>query len=229
MALAPATGPAAPFVEAGAMAFQALSPLVSVFHIRAGANEADKIVPTQNEIHQGLASVDQLLATSTSIPQLQGAIRTVEGWGADFMAFITSSAFTDGRASEQAANTLMPLINGTGGYEWPEMQGHWVTADKWGNPTNGGRIGSLSRKIQSLGGVAVPAQITQGGGGMYPTLNYQTPGGSYIPQGGYIPPTGPLSQIQPAGSYPSSVGGDSAGALPLLALGGLLLFGLRRR
>lgn len=203
-----------------------VSGLTSVLHIRAGANEADKIVPVQNEIHQGLAQVDQILQSSVSVPQLQDTFATVQQWGRDFLGFLTGPDFHDGRASAQAANTIMPMLDGTGNYTWPDMRGQIVNTDKWGNPTNGGRLGSLARRIMSLGGTAAPPQITQGGNGggsVIPTLQFQTPGSASLPQAGWLPPTSPLSQIQTAGFSIPEVGGSDY-TLPLLMAAGFLFF-----
>lgn len=180
-AAAPAAGPAAPLLLAASL----LPKILPAFKIRAGANEADAIVPTQEKLGRLLGDVDKEIpvANVARLQQLQSELSRI---AQEYLAFLTDPQFTDGRASVQSANAIMPMLDGTGGYTWPAMQGHPVSVDAWGNPTNGGRLGTIARRIAQLGGSMRPATVGQGAaGGIFPTL--QVPTASGIPQAGTLP------------------------------------------
>jgi hypothetical protein len=207
------TGVGAP-VGAALMAGQAI---LSQLGIRRGATEADAIVPAQNEIGARLKEINAGIPTA-SIPQLQAWYGELAATAQKFREFVDDPRFTDGRASQQAKNTLMPLIDGT------DATGNPCSVNAWGNPCNGGTIGTIIRQLLSLGGQVQPPQLTQGAG--VPTLQTPIPGLAYIPQSGYIPPTAPLSPIKSAGIMTISGPGGSSEMLPLLLAGalGLLFF-----
>lgn len=196
--------------------------------IGAGRTEADAIVPVQNAISngQGTGRLDEInrAINGATVPTLQAMAAETMALGRYFVEFITDPRFTDGRASEQAANTLMPLVDGTGNYSWPEMRGVPVELNEWGNPANGGTLGTIQRKIQSLGGVWQGSQLTQYSGP--PRLETWTPGTAYPPQAGSLPPVSPVKTFS---SYPTvgTVGSELATVqqyLPWLLAGAFLWF-----
>lgn len=149
--LAPAVGTALQ------SAMSIFATIANAFGIGSGRQEADIIVPVQNAIAARLNSIDMQVGHdamgTTDLTLLNNVYQELKQTGQYFLQFISDkSTFSDGRASQQAANTIMPLIDGTGNYVWPQMVGTPVTADQWGNPTNGGRMGAVARRIQSLGG-----------------------------------------------------------------------------
>jgi len=198
--------------------------ILDALHIGSGRTEADAIVPVQNAIDLRLQEINRGINTA-SIPQLQAWRDELIAMGAEFRRFVTDPRFTDGRASTQALDTIMPLIDGT------DSSGYPCQLNKWGNPCNGGTIGTIERRAYAMGGALAPPQITQGG--MGPTLQYQLPGLPYIPQSGFLPPVSPVSRTQNAGVI--TVAGSSAGLSTEMLLAGaaaVLFFGLasgRRR
>jgi hypothetical protein len=201
-----------------------------------GSREADVIVPIQNQAVAQLDQVTQALVRSPSVTGLQNLYRQVEKIGRDFAAFISDERFEDGRASEQAANTVMPYIDGTCGYSWPPpMRATQRNCLRWGDGTPGGvgtdgMLGAISRAILRQGGTLPPPLLTQGYGAGYAVL---APGGSqsypWIPQSGTIPNISPLPSIRPSPVPVVSAGmGDML--LPVVLLGGaaFMLFQKRR-
>jgi hypothetical protein len=207
------TGVGAP-VGAALLAGQAI---LSGIGIRSGANEADAIVPAQNAIGARLKEINAGIGTA-SIPTLQAWFNELQATAAEFRKFVTDPRFTDGRASTQALNTLMPLIDGT------DASGYPCELNAWGNPCNGGTIGTIQRQLYTMGSNIGPPMLTQGAGSMGASLQYQLPGLPYLPQSGTIPPTSPYSTIRAAGIgvVPSSMGAGDL--LPLALLGGLAVW-----
>lgn len=205
-----ASGPAAPVVAAIGLALSLFPVLLA--KIGRGRAEADTIVPVQNAVGQQLAAINQAIDTS-SISALQDLHRDTEQIGANFEHFVKDPSFTDGRASMQALDTIMPLIDGT------DSHGIQVRSDR-------GTLGSIERRILALGGTIPAPTLTQGYGTNLPTLRTQTQNYPYIPQSGTIPPNAPLSPIRasmlPAVSSASEV-------LPLAAVALLALVAFRRR
>lgn len=120
--------------------------------IRAGAREANQIVPVQNQVGDLLAQVNQRIQDpATTVEELQAMRQTVIDAGDAFNQFTRQSTFTDGRASRQARLTIFPLLDGTDG------DGNRVSVDAWNNPVNGGTIGSIDRAIAERGGSLAPA------------------------------------------------------------------------
>jgi hypothetical protein len=189
--------------------------VVILGQIGQGRREADAIVPVQNAIGDRLAEINRAIPAA-SIPQLQGWHTELINTAAEFRRFVADPRFTDGRASHQALETLMPLIDGT------DASGYPCELNAWGNPCNGGTLGTVERQIISLGGIVQPPQITQGSG-MGPTLQSPLPGLPYLPQSGYIAPTSPLSTIRSAGVI--TVGGPTDNTTILAAGAAVLLIG----
>jgi hypothetical protein len=213
--------PVAAALEAGAM-------LLHLFSIGQGRNEADAIVPVQNGITERLGTIDKAIGHdamgTTSIPLLQAVLSELVNTAHQFLAFLRDPRFVDGRASGQAANTMLPIIDGTGDYGLHAQGGHLVEVDAWGNPTNGGRVGAVQRRIRQLGGTLAYPQLTQGGG--VPSLSIWLPGEHQIPQAGTLPPVSPYSSVKFQGI--EEIGGGASG-FPLMAGLGILAFLLLRR
>lgn len=210
-AAAAGSGPLAPIVMAVSLIGSMIP--IALSQIGKGRREADIITPVQNQIGQRLAEINRAIDYS-SILALQDFYMEVQDLGKQLEAFVSDPRFTDGRASHQALDTIMPLIDGT------NADGQIVRPD-------GGTLGSIVRAIQKLGGNIQSAIPTQGAG-MGPTLQTQLPGLAFLPQSGFLPPTSPLSPIRSAGVQ--TVGGTS-NLLPYLFLGGAaaLFLGSRRR
>lgn len=183
--------------------------------IGEGRREADVIVPVQNQIHDRLAQISAAV-NSGNIQQLQMWFAEVQQMGIYFLNFLRDPRFTDGRASEQAANDIMPLIDGSGDYAWPNLVPGGIARQ------DGGLSGQITRRILALGGKVGPSQISQSFG--VPQLQVPEPGHPYLPEAGYLPPTAPLPEVTAAGIVPVVTG-----ALPWLIAGGGLLFLLARR
>jgi hypothetical protein len=205
--------------------------------IGRGRTEADIIVPVQNQLinPQGTGQLDQITQMLVRNPNVQGLSALydqVQRIGGAFMEFIEDPAFNDGRASEQAANTIFPYINGTSGYHWPPpmkpTQGDCV---RWGDGTPGGvgtdgMLGAIARAILRQGGTVPPPLLTQGYGSTVPSLQYASSQNyPYIVQSGTIPANAPLSPLR-ARSVPVIAAGLD---LPTLALLGGAVFLLSRK
>ena len=236
--LAPALGPAAPIVIGASLIGAVVVKLLT--DLGNGRQEADVIVEMQNELinPSGTGQLDQItqmLLRNPNVAGLQAMYKDIENIAQDFMAFISDGQFVDGRASEQAANTIFPYIDGTCGYNWPPpMAAHQSNCLNWGAGTPGGdgttgMLGAIARAILRLGGTVPPPLLTQGYGSTYPRL---APSGSqtfpYIPQAGTLPANAPLSQIQPS-SVPVIRAGIGEGLLPAVLLGGAAWMLLRKR
>lgn len=181
-----------------------------------GRSEADVIVPLQNRIGDRLAAINTGIA-SANIAQLQQWHTEVRRMGTLFLTFLRDDKFEDGRASQQAANDIMPLIDGSGGYYWLTLVSSQIAR------SDRGTLGSIERRMQQIGPRGGPPVPSQSFG--VPRLEYPEPGHSYLPESGYLPPTAPLPTIQSAGIIPMGFG--TVPWLPLAALG-LLLFSRRR-
>jgi hypothetical protein len=182
-------------------------------NIGTGRNEADLIVPIQNAIGDRLVQMNNEIATS-NIPKLQSFILELQQMGTYFRNFVgNKTKFPDGRASTQALNTIMPLIDGT------NSTYNLVRADQ-------GTTGSVTRRLQQIGGVLPPPTLTQGYGGE-PSLQYQTQSYPWLPQAGSLPPLAPLSSLK---STPIEVvgAGFGGGTVPIIGAGLLLLLLSRR-
>lgn len=198
---------------------------VNAIGIRSGADEADVITKVQTPLG------NQLIAINAAIPyanvtQLTTMYQAVGQLGAEFQSFVGQGIFTDGRASTQALNTIMPLINGTGGYT---SKNSGPTCEHCG-PAGGGEDGiqgSILRQIQQLNGgqpmIMAPSQPTQGVLSSY-YMTLESPSTTYgdaIPQAGTLP-LYPPNTGSPGAPQVVSVG-LSADA-KTLAIGAFLLF-----
>lgn len=198
---------------------------VNAIGIRSGADEADVITKVQTPLGNQLIAINSAIPYA-NIPQLTTMYQAVGQLGSEFQSFVAQGIFTDGRASTQALNTIMPLINGTGGYT---SKNSGPTCQHCG-PAGGGEDGiegSILRQIQKLNGgaplIMSPPQPTQGIQSSFymsldsPSVTY----GDGIPQAGTLPIYPPLS---PNPGAPQVVAvGVSAGATPLI-IGAVLLF-----
>jgi hypothetical protein len=195
--------------------------ILNALNIGEGHREADAIVPAQNAIGESLEEINRGIPTA-SILQLQAWVDELIATAREFRAFVTDPRFVDGRASQQALETLMPLIDGTGADGYP------CDVNKWGDPCNGGTLGSVQRRLLEFGVNYSGSPLPTYGGGAGPTLQYQMPGLPYLPQSGFLPPTSPLSPIRSAGVVRVGAGGLDA-MLPFAILGGLALIFLKRQ
>jgi hypothetical protein len=205
--------------------------IVNVIGIRAGADEANVITRVQTPLG------NQLVAINAAIPyanpaQLQTMYNAVAQLGQQFKQFVASSIFTDGRASTQALNTIMPLVDGSGSYSSKNSTPGCIHC----GPAGGGEdgiMGSIARQMAALG-VSVqymaPPQVTQNyGASYYPTL--QSPSsvyGNLTIQSGTLPKYTPLT-VQGTPPAVVSTGLFGAGYMPLIIFGGLLFLFVRKR
>ena len=207
--------------------------LVNAIGIRQGADEADVITRVQTPLGNQLVAINAAIPHA-NITQLSTMFQAVQQLGAEFASFVGQNIFTDGRASTQALNTIMPLVNGTGGYTSKNSQ---PTCTSCG-PAGGGEDGiegSILRQIQMLNGgqpvIMAPPTFTQGIQSSYymslesPTTQY----GDGIPQSQYLPNYPPLSIPNPGVPQVVSTGLFSDGATPLLIGAALLYFAFRKR
>jgi len=135
---------------------QAFSKLFSL--VRAGAREANQIVPVQNQVAD-LLDLAHIEAEdpATSIQRLRELRQQLVEAGRAFNDFTRDSMFTDGRASVQARNTIFPLLDGTDG------NGNKVDRDLWGNPVDGGTLKYLDNAIAARGGGGIAGAGDAGG------------------------------------------------------------------
>lgn len=202
--------------------------------IGRGRSEADIIVPIQNQLinPSGTGQLDQItqmLVRGPNIQGLQALYDQTQRIAQAFLDFIQDPSFQDGRASEQAANTIMPYINGTCGYHWPPpLKPTQENCLRWGDGTPGGAgsdgmLGAIARAILRQGGMVPPLLITQGYGSTIPRL---APSASqnfpYITQAGTIPANAPLSPLR-ATSVPVISAGLDLTSMALLGGAAFLL------
>ena len=101
-----------------------------------------------------------------------------------FIQFVSQPVFTDGRASTQALNALIPVMTGQCGFSWPPPFHPTKTGcpDAWGNlwgapvATGFGLLGELRYRIEQSAGCVVPP-ITPGPGGIIPPIPPGPPAG----------------------------------------------------
>ncbi len=210
--------------------------MLAKYFIGRGRTEADIITPVQNQLinPSGSGQLDQItqvfVRSHPTVQGLQSLYEQVIRIASAFVDFVSDPRFTDGRASAQALNTIMPYVNGTCGFTWPPPMGASQTnCLSWGDGTPGGvgtdgMLGALRRAILRQGGPEPPPYITQGMG-PYPRL---APAGSqtfpYIPQAGTLPANAPLSPLRPSQVPVVGAGFD----LPTMALIGGAAFLLLR-
>jgi len=206
--------------------------------IGRGRSEADIITPIQNQLinPQGTGQLDQItqmLVRNPGVAGLQAMYQQVGAIGRAFMEFVQDAAFSDGRASAQALNTVMPYIDGTCGYTWPPpMEPTQANCIRWGDGTPGGvgtdgMLGAIARAILHQGGMVPPPLPTQGYGTTIQTL---APSGTqtfpWIPQGGTLPNNAPLSSIRP--KSPAILAGLDLPTVALFAGAAFLLLQKRK-
>jgi hypothetical protein len=208
-------------------------------HLGAGRKEADVITGPPNHVQDQV--MNQIKAISyvglnpnATVQQLQALIQELYQLRAAWLTFISNTShFHDGRASEQAANTVMPYLDGTCGYHWPPPMnpgqrqgcgGAWPT--DWGY--GAGLLGALEKGLVDRGGQIPPPQLTQGQGVLgIPTLETLTPGQAWLPQPGTLPPVSPIRNLQPTTVIP--VGGGTSLTMPLVFGSAAALFLFMRR
>lgn len=132
--------------------------------IGRGRQEADLIVPLQNQMTANLGTVTNqiLVGQAISTGQLISLYQQVWMMGTAFQEFVLQSRFTDRRASGQALNTLMPYFDGSCGYAVPVGKTAYPTQHNcltWGDGTLGGpgtdgMLGAIARAIRNAGGQA---------------------------------------------------------------------------
>lgn len=205
--------------------------IINAIGIRSGADEADAITKIQTPLG------NQLIAINSAIPyantqQLQTMFQAVSQLGSEFMAFVAQPVFTDGRASTQALNTIMPLVNGSGDYTSKNSQPGCMHC----GPAGGGEdgiLGSIVRQLNVLNPgmyTMAPPEVTQGQmSGYLPSLDSPSSvWGNGIPEAGslpkYPPSTVPVSQPATV-----STGLFDAGSLPLIVGAALLYLFIRKR
>lgn len=168
-----------------------LNELTGWLGIGAGRQEANLIVPVQNQVMAALGNVTNQILTGSvvSVATLQGLYRTVWQYGVGFQEFVLLNTFTDRRASGQALNTVMPYIDGSCGYPVPVAS--TATPGKWncltwgagtiGGPGTNGMLGAITRAIQAQGGAlpVLPDVHQTANSGITPqSVSMTTTGGS---------------------------------------------------
>jgi hypothetical protein len=225
--------------------------LVNAIGIRSGADEADVITKVQTPLGNQLIAINNAIASATP-DELVTMFQAVEQLGSEFRQFVASSVFTDGRASTQALNTIMPLIDGSGSYTSKNSQPGCIHCGPLGPAGSDGTLGSINYRLVQLGyapmtmppagvvstGAApstqtmAPPQLTQGAmSSYYPTL--ESPSSSYgesIVQAGNLPlyPASSSSLLNTAPAVVST-GFFGAGNTPLIVGAVLLWLFLRKR
>ena len=140
------------------------------FGIGTGRREADVISPVQNGVIDRLAEILRVTGISPPAPmqvttlQLQNFIVELQQTRAEFIRFVQDPHFTDGRASQQALNDVIPLIDDN--------------------------IGKLSAMLIQMGGQLPGPGVTQGAGQILPRLSYPSttwPAPSQTAPYGYAP------------------------------------------
>lgn len=188
--------------------------------IGAGRREADVIVPVQQQLEAWIRDVAGRIPTS-DVAELHVMLDAAVTHARDFRAFVADPAFTDGRASRQSLDAVMPALEGR------DAQGNHVRGD-------GGLIGQLQAAIEARGGgrVAPALPPVQGAGSNIPTID---PGGgrygqglaSALPQAGWVPPAVVDVWEQITGRTSSAAGDQQAMArqgafVQWLLIGGVL-------
>jgi hypothetical protein len=176
------------------------------FKLGSGRREADLITPTQNQVGQFLSQIDIATPKANTLPILQHLYQVTDQAAVQFLNFLTDPRFTDGRASQQAANDILSQINGTCGYHWPDMQPTQFNGCMAFGVAQTGRLGTLAAKIRALGGTIPTGATVQQGAGIFPTLQTSIPGMPMLPQSGTLAPRPVVrASIFPTGSDNTTV------------------------
>lgn len=202
--------------------------VMNVIGIRSGADEADVITKVQTPLGNQLVAINAAIPYAT-VAELQTMYQAVVQLGQEFKTFVGQSIFTDGRASTQALNTIMPLIDGTGDYT-SKNSGPGCTGCGPAGGGENGIEGSILNQIAALNGQApvtlAPSQLTQGAGSSYyPTL--QSPSTTYgltTPQAGTLPVYPPSTTVIPPAPQVVDGGILSGSAMPLIVGAAVLLY-----
>lgn len=183
---------------------QTISNFENWLGIGAGRQEADVIVPLQNQLGDRLDQITNTfrVGQNPSVTDLQASYRELWQLGVAFMEFVLQHNFTDRRASGQALNTIMPYIDGTCGY--PEPLGYSIPSvvssncltwgdGQLGGPGTDGMMGALKRAIQAKGGTVptFPATMISAANTGFDTTTLPPGGGT----GGGILSMGPTTLL----------------------------------
>jgi hypothetical protein len=163
-----------------------ISDFLSWLGIGAGRREADLITPTQNRLTDSWGPCVNaiLVGQRPSCDTLrQCYLRTWQGAVA-FIQFVSRrDIFSDGRASTQAMNGIMPYVDGSCGYKWPPpFRPTQFNCLGWGGGTIGGNgttgiLGAIQRAMNVMGCGAPPPVTPVPGGGFTPHPEPVLPGG----------------------------------------------------
>lgn len=205
--------------------------IVNAIGIRSGADEADAITKVQTPLGNQLIAINAAIPYANT-PQLQTMYQAVRQLGSEFRAFVAQPAFTDGRASTQALNTIMPLIDGSGNYTSKDSAPGCTHC----GPAGGGEDGILGSIVRQLNvqnpGMyyMAPPEVSQGQmSGYLPSLDSpSTVWGNGIPESGSLPKY-PPSTVPVTLPATVSTGFFDAGSLPLIVGAALLYLFIRRR
>lgn len=205
--------------------------IINAIGIRSGADEADAITKVQTPLG------NQLIAINTAIPyantqQLTTMFQAVRQLGSEFRAFVAQPVFTDGRASTQALNTIMPLVDGSGEYTSKNSDPGCMHC----GPAGGGEDGILGSIVRQLNMInpgqyyMAPPEVTQGQmNGYLPSLDSpSTMYGNSIPEAGSLPKYAP-STVPVTTPAVVSEGPFGAGSLPIIAGAVLIYLFIRKR
>lgn len=152
--------------------------------VGSGRREADVISPVQDQLTAWIGLTRERIPGAT-VDELQALHADALQVAADYRAFVSDEAFTDGRASRQSLDAIMPYLDGT------RADGTLVAVTIHGNPTDGGLVGELERAILERGGAVAPAlSFTQGAGGQSVDTGarFGISEANTLPQAGMIPP-----------------------------------------
>jgi len=224
--------------------------LLNVIGLRSGADEANIITShIQTPLGNQLIAINNAIAYATP-EQLATMFQAVEQLGSEFRQFVANPVFTDGRASKQGLNTIMPLIDGSGSYTSKNSQPGCIHCGPIGPAGSDGTLGSINYRLVQLGyapmtmppagivstgaapssQIMAPPQVTQGAmSSYYPTLESASgQSGFDIVQAGSLPlypatsPTAPPPAVVSTGLF-------GAGDTPLIVGAVLLYLFLRKR
>ena len=224
--------------------------IINAIGIRSGADEANVITKVQTPLGNQLVAINNAIAYATP-QELDTMFQAVVQMGSEFRQFVAQSIFTDGRASTQALNTIMPLIDGSGQYTSKNSQPGCVHCGPLGPAGSDGTLGSINYQLVQLGyapmtmppagvvstgpaptTIMAPPQLTQGAlSSYYPTIESPSSNtGDTIVQAGTLP-LYPATASSPLSTAPAvvSTGFFGAGDTPLIVGAVLLFLFLRKR
>jgi hypothetical protein len=204
--------------------------LVNAIGIRKGADEADVITKVQTPLGNSLVQINSAIPYANA-QQLQTMYSAVLRMGQQFKQFVGQNIFVDGRASTQALNTIMPLIDGTGMYSSKDSGPGCTHCGPAGGGEDG-TLGSIMRQLNKMGGnfIMAPPVVMQGQqGGYLPSLESpSSQWGTVIPQASGLP-LYPPSELQTSAPAVVDTGLFGSGSLPLIVGAALVFLFLRKR